>query len=77
MKKRSSTLLFDDFDYDGIEDLFENFDAGNLFSHIEGNPDDVIETPNESKDYVLTIDFKKRPKHIIAGSYDKKGLPEK
>lgn len=61
---------------DGIESLLENFDAEDLFSHIEGNPDDVIEIPNETKDYIITIDYKKNPQRIITGSYDKNGLPE-
>ena len=61
---------------DGIESLLENFDAKNLFSHIEGNPDDVIESPNETRDYKITIDYKIKPQRVIEGSYDKKGLPE-
>lgn len=60
----------------GIESLLENFDAVDLFSYVEGNPDDVIDTPNETKDYKITIDYKKSPQRIIEGSYDKKGLPE-
>lgn len=43
----------------GIESLLENFDAEDLFTHIEGNPDDVIDTPNETKDYTITIEYKK------------------
>ena len=60
----------------GIESLLENFNAEDLFSHIEGNPDDVIDTPNETKDYKITIDYKKSPQRVIEGSYDKNGLPE-
>ena len=60
----------------GIESLLESFDAEELFTYIEGNPDDVINTPNETKDYTITIDYKKNPSRIIMGSYDKKGLPE-
>ena len=55
----------------GIESLLENFNAEDLFSHIEGNPDDVIDTPNETKDYKITIDYKKSPQCVIEGSYDK------
>ena len=36
----------------------------------------MIDTPNETKDYKITIDYKKSPQRIIEGSYDKKGLPE-
>ena len=60
----------------GIESLLENFNAEDLFSHIEGNPDDVIDTPNETKDYKITIDYKKTPQKVIAGSFDKNGLPD-
>lgn len=58
----------------GIESLFENFDAEDLFANIQGNTDDVIETPNETKDYTITIEYKNNPKRIIMGSFDKNGL---
>ncbi len=61
---------------DGIKSLLENFDAEDLFSHTEGNPDDVVENPNEIKDYKITIKYKKNSKRIIEGSFDKKGLPD-
>lgn len=61
---------------DYIESLIENFDAEDLFSNIKGNPDDVIDTPSETKDYKITIDYKKNPQRIIEGSYDENGLPE-
>ncbi|OPZ92226.1 MAG: hypothetical protein BWY74_01682 [Firmicutes bacterium ADurb.Bin419] len=60
----------------GIESLLENFDAEDLFTHIEGNPDDVIDTPNETKDYTIKIEYKKSPSRTISGTYDKNGLPE-
>lgn len=60
----------------GIESLLEHFDAQDLFSHIEGDPDDVVENPNETKDYKITIDYKKNPQRVIEGSYDKNGLPD-
>lgn len=60
----------------GIESLFEIFDSEDLFAHIEGNPNDVGETPNETKDYKITIDYKRRPQRIITGSFDKNGLPD-
>ncbi len=60
----------------GIESLLENFDAEDLFTHIEGNPDDVIETPNETKDYTIKIEYKKSPSRTISGTYDKNGLPD-
>lgn len=60
----------------GIENLLDNFDAEDLFSHIKGNPGDVIETPNETKNYKITVEYKNKPQRIIEGSYDKNGLPE-
>ena len=33
----------------GIESLLENFDAEDLFGHIEGNPDDVIDTSKRNQ----------------------------
>lgn len=59
----------------GIENLLNSFDADELFSHIEGNAADVIETPNETKDYTITIDYKKNPQRVVTGTFDKKGLP--
>lgn len=61
---------------DGIDSLLDNFDAEELFSHIKGNPDDVIDTPDEAKDYKITINYNKKPQQIITGSFDKNGLPE-
>ena len=52
------------------------FDAEDLFGNIVGNPDDIIENPNETKDYKITIDYKKTPQKVIAGSFDKNGLPD-
>lgn len=36
----------------------------------------MIDTPNETKDYKITIDYKKTPQKVIAGSFDKNGLPD-
>ena len=36
----------------------------------------MIDTPNETKDYKITIDYKKSSQRVIEGSYDKNGLPE-
>lgn len=52
------------------------FDAEDLFGNIVGNPDDIIENPNETKDYKITIDYKTTPQKVIAGSFDKNGLPD-
>lgn len=60
----------------GVEGLLDNLDADYLFDNIVGNPPDVIDTPNETKDYTITVDFKKNPQRVIQGSYDKNGLPD-
>lgn len=60
----------------GVESLLDDIDADDLFGEIEGNPDDVVDTPLESKDYTIIVDFKKGPQRIIQGTYDKKALPE-
>lgn len=36
----------------------------------------MIDTPNETKDYTITIEYKKNPSRTVTGSYDKNGLPE-
>lgn len=59
----------------GIESLLDDFDAEGLFAYVEGNSDDVLETPNETKDYKITIDYKKNPQQVITGTFDKNGLP--
>ncbi len=49
----------------GIKNLLESFDANILFSHIKGNPKEVIDTPDETKDYKITIDYEKNPQCIL------------
>ena len=61
---------------EGVSYFLDGFDADELFINVVGNPDDVIETPNETKEYEITIDYKKSPQRIIKGSFDKNGLPE-
>lgn len=34
-----------------------------------------IGTPEEAKDYKITVLYEKRPQRIIEGSFDKEGLP--
>ena len=59
----------------GVEELLDGIDAEDLFGEIEGNPDDVVDDPLESRNYEITVDFKKGPQRIIQGTYDKKALP--
>lgn len=60
----------------GVQDLLDRFHPEYLFSHIVGNPDDVIDTPDETKDYIILIEYKNNPPHIITGSFDKNSLPD-
>lgn len=47
-----------------------------MFDNVEGNPPDIINTPNETKEYTITIDFNKNPQRVIQGTFDKNGLPD-
>lgn len=60
---------------EGVSSLLNDLDADSLFENIEGNPPDVLDNPNESKDYTITVNFKKKPQLVIKGSFDKNGLP--
>lgn len=61
---------------DKIENLLDEFDAEELFSYVEENPDDVIDTPDENLSYKITVDYKKNPQRVIEGDFDRKSLPE-
>lgn len=60
---------------EGVSSLLDDLDADSLFENIEGNPPDVVDNPNETKDCTITMDFKKKPQIVIKGSFDKNGLP--
>ena len=60
----------------GVESLLENYETDRLFSNVEGNPIDTVETPNETKDYTITIEYKKGAQRTVNGSFDKHGLPD-
>ena len=60
----------------GIESLLDEFEADCLFVELPTTPDDVIENPNETTDYTITLDFKKGEQRVISGCYDKYGLPK-
>lgn len=59
----------------GIESLFKKFDD-ELFANVEGDPEDAVETPDEIKDYKITIDYQRRSQRVIAGTYDRNNLPK-
>ena len=58
-----------------VEYLFSYFQADSLFRHVEENPEDVIETPDDIRTYQITLDYRKRPQRRIEGSFDYLGLP--
>ncbi len=58
-----------------IPDLLNSLETDELFEFIEGNPDDVVEDPFETKDYVIMVEYEDKPNQILTGSFDKKGLP--
>lgn len=60
----------------GVEGLLDDLDADCLFDNVEGNPPDIIDTPNETKEYTITIDFNKNLQRVIQGTFDKNGLPD-
>lgn len=60
---------------EGVVGLLDDLDADCLFEHIVGNTPGVITDSLETKDYEITVDFKKRPQLVIKGTYDKNGLP--
>lgn len=60
----------------GIESLLDDFDEEDLFNNVVGNPEDIVETPNDTRDYSITIDYKRKPQRVIKGKYDKNGLPD-
>lgn len=61
---------------DKIDLILDRFNGKELFSEVEGNPDDLVEDPNGRKEYNITIEYRKGPQKIIQGSYDKRGLPK-
>lgn len=60
---------------EGVSSLLDDLDADTLFENIEGNPPDVIDNPNKTKDYIITVNFKRKLQMVIKGSFDKNGLP--
>ena len=61
---------------DGIRELLEDIDVDELFGEVEGGSSDVSDNSSETRDYTITVDFKKRPQRVFRGVYDKTGLPK-
>lgn len=60
----------------GISSLLDELDIAVLFTHIEGNPENVVFDPKESRDYTINICTAGGIKKTIQGTYDRKGLPD-
>lgn len=61
---------------EGISNLLDDLDTDNIFGNIPSGAPDAINDPNETRDYEIVVDFKKRPQLVLSGTYDKNGLPE-
>ena len=57
-----------------FKDLLETLYDPNMLETREKN-DNFVEIPNEKRDYEMIVDFKKSPRKVLNGSYDKEGLP--
>ncbi|MGI6622509.1 MAG: hypothetical protein ACOX4T_05125 [Acetivibrionales bacterium] len=53
---------------EGVVGLLDDLDADCLFEHIVGNAPDVIADPLETKDYEITVGFKKRTAAFYQGA---------
>ena len=60
----------------GVEDFLDDLDSDVLFSHTEGNPENAVCDPNESRDYTIKVMMESGMERKIEGTYDKKGLPD-
>ena len=61
---------------EGAMDLFlDEISEKCLFEYIEGVPEDTAKTSKETKEYVMTIDYRKKAQRVIRGEFYKNGLP--
>ena len=51
---------------EGVVGLLDDLDADCLFEHIVGNAPDVIADPLETKDYEITVGFKKKDSSFLS-----------
>ncbi|WP_346929606.1 hypothetical protein [Clostridium sp.] len=61
---------------EGVSGFLDDIDEDSIFETVKGNTQDNVDNPNEKKDYVIMVDFKKKDQLILNGTYDKDGLPE-
>ena len=64
------------YEVDGVGSIFEDWEDGSkFFGYVNGNYSDSVELPNETRDYRITLTYKKTPQRVIKESFDKRGLP--
>lgn len=61
---------------EGVSNFLDAWDVDELFSHIVGNPIDMVQDRDETITYKITLSFQHAPDRIIEGSFDKYGLPD-
>lgn len=59
---------------EGISSFLDDIDV-NVFSITNGNPSEAVDDPMDVKNYTITIYNKHGNTRIVAGSFDKDGLP--
>lgn len=59
----------------GISSLLEGMEEEELFTFTEGNDDDALFNPLETKDYEIEIQYKRAGRKVLTGTFDKNGLP--
>ena len=60
----------------GLSAFLDDHYSPSLFSSIIGNPPDVMNDPQGTKDYKITVDYLYGGQRVISGGFDKNGLPE-
>ncbi len=60
----------------GVSAFLDAHYSVDLFSSIQGDPPDVMNESNESKDYTFTVEYLYGKPRVISGTFDKNGLPD-
>lgn len=61
---------------EAIVALLDELDVDTFFTHVTGNPSDVIESAQKRYTYQIMVEYDIRPPLIIEGTYDKLSLPD-
>lgn len=65
------------YEVDGeVSDLLDYLDADSLFFNVVEESQEVLDSADGFKEYVLTIDYEKNPQRTITGRFDRNGLPD-